>query len=155
MRVCSSVEKKVVEVLVLAVGAVCVCSLKQWRGLQGDAMMMSWCVPLSRMCLKWLITALLCTPSPETSTALSKDKHITNAVKTGHWKASRSFGVFLTAILLETLSVGELQLAQGGVETPLRHQSLLLHFILYNQNEITAWWYMAKWSGWCSWWRLR
>lgn len=123
-------------------------------GSQGDVMMMSWCMPLGRMCLKWLIAALLCTPSPETSTALSTDKHITNAVKTWHWKASGSFGVFLTTVLLETLSVGELQLAQGGVKTPLCHQPLLLRFILHNQNEITAWWYMAKWSGWCGWYRL-
>lgn len=43
---------------------------------QGDVTMMSWCMPVGRMCLRWLIAAPLCTPSPETSTALSKDKHI-------------------------------------------------------------------------------
>lgn len=46
------------------------------KGSQADVMlMMSWCRPVGRMCFRWLIAAPLCTPSPETSSALSKGKH--------------------------------------------------------------------------------
>lgn len=107
---------------------------------QGDVMMMSWCMPVGRMFLKWLIAALLCSAHlhQRPPVLFPRTNTLTNSVKTQHWKAPGSFGVFLTSVLLETLSVRELQLAQGGVETPLCHRLLLLHLILYNQSEITG-----------------
>lgn len=118
---------------------------------RSDHRVMSWRVPPGRMCLKWLIAALLCTPSLGTSPALSKDKHITNAVKTWHWKTSGALGSFWPPFSWKLWALQSFNWPGARQKPPLYHRPLLLHFSLHNQHEITAWWYMAKWSGWCGW----